>query len=149
MPGRSRLRLWAMVTVQSAASNSWAIGLPIRLDRPTTTACLPVRSPRASLSSSMQPTGVQEVRAGSPLARRPALVTVRPSTSLSGEIAATIRAWLRWSGTGNCTSRPWIAGSAFSFATSASTSASLASAGSLWVSECIPAARDWTPLLRT
>lgn len=95
MPGRSRLREWAIVTVQSAASSSWAIGLPMRFERPMTTACLPVRSPSASLSSIMQPTGVQEVRAGRPLARRPALITVRPSTSLSGEMAATMRAWLR------------------------------------------------------
>ncbi len=95
MPGRSLEREWAMVTVQSAASSSWAIGLPIRFERPITTARLPDRSPTTSLSSTMQPAGVHEVRAGRPLARRPALVTVRPSTSLSGEIAATIDALTR------------------------------------------------------
>ncbi len=54
-PGRSAVREWAMVTVQSAASRSWAIGLPIRLERPTTTARLPARLPTERCSSNRQP----------------------------------------------------------------------------------------------
>jgi hypothetical protein len=42
MPGRSAVREWAMVTVQFSASRSWATGLPTRLERPMTTACLPL-----------------------------------------------------------------------------------------------------------
>ena len=39
--GKSRVRLWAMVTVQLSPSNSSAIGLPTMFDRPITTADLP------------------------------------------------------------------------------------------------------------
>ncbi len=77
--GRSRVRLWAMVTVQLSASSSWAIGLPTMLERPTTTASSPLRSPRRSFSSIRQPSGVQGTIGASaprpPVIRRPALMT--------------------------------------------------------------------------
>ena len=82
--GRSRVREWAMVTVQSACSSSCATGRPTSTERPSTTARLPDRSPSASRSRIMQPSGVQGRSAGRPLASRPALISVRPSTSLSG-----------------------------------------------------------------
>ena len=42
--GRSRVREWATVTVQSAPSSRAAIGLPTMLERPTITASLPRES---------------------------------------------------------------------------------------------------------
>ena len=64
-------------------------------------------------------------------------------------MVARIADWLMWSGTGNCTRMPWIAGSSFSCRTRSSTSTSVAVAGSLWVTETIPAASVASPLLRT
>ena len=42
---RSRVRLWAMVTVQLSPKSNCAMGLPTMFDRPTTTASIPERSP--------------------------------------------------------------------------------------------------------
>ena len=54
-PGRSTVRLWAMVTVQLSPSRSIAIGLPTMFERPMTTAVLPDRSPSSARSSLRQP----------------------------------------------------------------------------------------------
>ena len=51
--GRSAVRECAIVTVALAASSSWAIGLPKRLERPMTTACAPLSSTPVSASSTM------------------------------------------------------------------------------------------------
>ena len=144
-PGRSTVLECAMVTVQLAASSSCAIGLPTSNERPTTTACLPVRSPRVAFSSSRQPVGVQATRAGSPATSRPALTTCRPSTSLSGPISSITGFSSRGFGSGSCTRMPWILGSAASSATSASSVACGVSVGSRWVTECMPAAFDRSP----
>ena len=63
------------VTVQLSAIKSWVIGLPTILERPTTTARLPERSPSRSFSSIRQPSGVQGTSALPPVASRPALTT--------------------------------------------------------------------------
>ncbi len=147
--GRSTVFEWATVTVQLAASSNCASGLPTRIERPTTSARLPAMSPSVSRSMIMQPSGVQGVSAGRLLASRPALVTVRPSTSLSGSSTASTRASLMCLGSGSCTKTPWMAGSAFSSRTSAIRVASVVSAGRRLVTECKPAARLSSPLLRT
>ena len=43
--GRSRVREWATVTVQCSLSNNCSMGLPTILERPTTTALSPDKSP--------------------------------------------------------------------------------------------------------
>ena len=58
--GRSRVREWAMVTVQFARSSSCAIGLPTMFERPTTTASRPAEVAELLLAAACrQPSGVQ------------------------------------------------------------------------------------------
>ena len=71
-----------------ASSSSWAIGLPNRLERPTTTASAPSSGTSASDSSSITPNGVHGRRPGRPIDSSPTLTGVRPSTSFSGLISA-------------------------------------------------------------
>ncbi len=146
---RSRLRLWARVTVALSPRRSWAMGLPTMFERPTTTASAPERSPRWSRSISRQPSGVQGAMAFCPVARRPTLAMVKPSTSLAGSMASMTASARIWAGSGSWTRMPCTAGSAFSRATSASRSASGVSAGSLCSKEAMPASRVCRPLLRT
>ena len=69
-----------------------------------------VRAPRASapVSSSrrMMPSGVHGRRPGRPASRRPWLIAVRPSTSLSGAIAWMTASVSSPSGSGSCTRMP-------------------------------------------
>ena len=81
---RSRVRLWARVTVQFSASSSCAIGLPTMLERPITTASRPDRSPSRSLRSIRQPSGVQGTSPSSPTASRPALIGMEAVDVLGG-----------------------------------------------------------------
>ena len=81
---RSRVREWQIVTVALAPSRSWAIGLPNRFERPTTTASAPSSCAPASSSSSITPVGVHGRRPSRPSASSPALIGVSPSTSLPG-----------------------------------------------------------------
>ena len=60
------------------------MGLPTRLERPSTSAFLPSSAPSVRFSRIRQPSGVHGTMPLSPAARRPALTTWRPSTSLSG-----------------------------------------------------------------
>ena len=85
---RSRVREWQTVTVALRSSRSDATGLPTRIERPTTTASAPSSSTSGRRSSSITPAGVQGRSPGCPWARRPALIGVRPSTSLAGAIRA-------------------------------------------------------------
>ena len=118
--GRSRVREWAMVTVQLSPSSSWAIGLPTMLERPTITAFSPDSSPSSCFSSIRQPSGVHGTSPGSPTASRPALTTWKPSTSLSGSMAPSTAEASIWPGRGSCTRIPWMPRSAFSAAISSS-----------------------------
>ena len=84
------MREWQWVTVAFAASSSWAIGLPTRIERPSTTARAPDSSTPASSSSRITPAGVHGTIASSRLCmRRPAFAVVSPSTSLAGSISPT------------------------------------------------------------
>ena len=56
--GRSRVREWAMVTVQLSRSRSCATGRPTRFERPITTAWRPASAPSVSCSSIDTPSGV-------------------------------------------------------------------------------------------
>ena len=81
---RSRVREWQTVTVAFSPSSSAASGRPTRIERPRTTASAPSSSVPAWRSSSTTPRGVHGTRPGRPWASSPALVAVRPSTSLAG-----------------------------------------------------------------
>ena len=87
--GRSRVREWAMVTVQFSRSSSCATGLPTRLERPTTTASRPDSEPSAiAAAASGSRAACRAPSAGG--GRSPACPTlaVKPSTSLAGSIAS-------------------------------------------------------------
>ena len=56
---------WQIVTVASLLLSSIAAGIPTMLDRPTTTALLPLIGIPQRSSSSMQPRGVQGTKRGS------------------------------------------------------------------------------------
>ena len=71
-------------------NSSDAIGLPTMLERPTTTASRPERSPKRSVNSIIQPSGVHGTKPDWPTLNRPALITWNPSTSLSGLIEEMI-----------------------------------------------------------
>ena len=73
---------------RSRPSSSWAIGLPNRFERPTTTASAPSSTTPVFASSSITPSGVHDRSPGRPSASSPALTGVRPSTSLSGSTSA-------------------------------------------------------------
>ncbi len=145
----SRVREWAMVTVQLSFSSSCAMGRPTSTERPMTTALRPERSPSVSRSIIRQPSGVQGMRFGRPLASRPAFSTFSPSTSLRGSMASITACSSKPLGSGICTRMPWMAGSAFRARTRAIRSSCLVSAGSRWVTECSPASRLCSPLERT
>ena len=82
------MREWAIVTVALAASSRFAIGLPTMLERPTTTAVRPDKSPVPSVRRiiTMAPAGVQGTKAEPswPVTSLPTLTKEKPSTSLSG-----------------------------------------------------------------
>ena len=80
------MREWQIVTVALAPSSSWAIGLPKRFERPTTTASAPSSCAPASSSRSITPVGVHGRSPARPSASRPALTGVSPSTSLPGSM---------------------------------------------------------------
>ena len=63
----------ATVTVAFSASSNWISGLPTMFERPTMTASMPSSEACTVLASITQPSGVQGVSAGSPVASRPAL----------------------------------------------------------------------------
>ena len=95
------------------------MGLPTWLERPSTSASCPASGPKpASLISISAPEGVQAMspwrESYSPIASRPILAGVRPSTSFMGSIAAMMRAASIVAGSGICTNIPCTAGSAFS-----------------------------------
>ena len=69
--GRSRVREWAIVTVQLSLSSSCATGLPTMLERPMTTASSPSSFGSTDLARIEQPVGVHGASALAPLARRP------------------------------------------------------------------------------
>ena len=96
----------AIVTVQFSRRRSCAIGLPTMFERPTTTASSPARSRRIERMSSMQPSGVQETKPGTPVMSRPALIGWKPSTSLSGSIASITFCASICGGSGSCTRMP-------------------------------------------
>ncbi|MOA13085.1 hypothetical protein D3C78_1331170 [compost metagenome] len=143
------LRECSTVTVQSAASSRAAIGLPTMLERPITTACLPDRSPRVSRSRRMQPAGVQGTSTSRPWLRPPTFSLWKPSTSLAGSMACSTAVSSMCLGSGSCTRMPCTLASPFSSATSASTSAALASAGRRYSRERMPASPARSTLLRT
>src|SRR5207253_2001543 len=120
----------ALVTVALAASKSWAMGLPNRLERPTTTASAPSSSTSAAASSSITPSGVQGLSPTpfAPCDSSPALTGVRPSTSLAGSMSAVSAAPSRCAGTGSCISTPDTCSSALSAAISPATASKGASA---------------------
>ena len=68
--GRSRVFECATVTVAFSASSSWISGLPTMLERPTTTASMPASERCTVFASMTQPSGVQGVSAGRPVASR-------------------------------------------------------------------------------
>ncbi len=87
----------------------------------------------------MTPAGVHGRRPGRPSARRPADTTVSPSTSLSGSTRPVSSTPSRWSGTGSCTIMPLHSGSALRRSISSATCSWVASAGSRWSKEAMPA----------
>ncbi len=91
---------------------------------------MPAMSPTVSLSSIITPAGVQETSLARPLSNSPALVGVSASTSLAGSSVSSTAASRIWAGIGSWTNIPCTDLSALSAATSARTSASLASPGS-------------------
>jgi len=135
---RSRVREWHIVTVAFAISSRRATGTPTSFERPTTTAWAPSSSTPSWASSSITPAGVHGVRPGVPWASRPALTGVRPSTSFSGSMIATIRSESRWSGSGIWTRIPSTSSSAFNSSTSASSSSWRIAASGCWWIELIP-----------
>ena len=138
--GKLSVREWATVTVQFCSRNRRAAGFPTRMDRPMMTQCLPDRSPSVSFARITQPVGVQGRRPGCPSSKRPALVSVRPSTSLSGSISAMTRSESMWPGRGSCTRMPSTSGSAFSARTVSTTVSSDVSAARRRSTLRIPAA---------
>ena len=110
--GRSRVREWAMVTVQLSRSSSCAIGLPTMFERPSTTASQPgevAAAGRAAASGSRaacrapiagspdrEPAGVDRVEAVDVLGRIDRL-DARGALSICG-------------GSGSCTRMPWTRG---------------------------------------
>src|ERR1019366_2625031 len=138
---RSRVREWQTVTVAFSASSSWAIGLPNRLERPTTTASAPSSSTPVSASSSRTPEGVDGGSPGRPSASSPALTGVSPSTSLSGPIRAVRAGPSRCAGTGSCSRMPLTALSAPRLSSSAATSSNEESAGRRRSKGTIPTSR--------
>ena len=119
--GRSRLREWAIVTVQLSCSSNCAIGLPTMLERPMTSASRPA-SPSGSARADQQQAAGRRAR------------HQRPVALADGEAADIDRMESRrhpwpdrsprappWSsicdGSGSCTRMPSIAASALSAAT--------------------------------
>jgi hypothetical protein len=152
--GRSVLREWAIVTVQSAASSKAASGLPTMLERPTTTARLPRSSPSVSRSRIMQPLGVHGSRRSSGIPpeaenSRPTLSGWKPSTSLAGWIASSTRLASTWPGSGSWTRMPWTSAAALSSAMTASSSVVVAVSGSSSRRPFIPAASAMRVLVPT
>ena len=149
--GRSRVRECAIVTVQLSPSRSCAIGLPTMLERPTTTASCPARSPTGRAAASGSRAGCRAPAPARPIARRPALPAWKPSTSLSGADRRRARAWRRSArGSGSCTRMPWTRGSALSRSTSAEQlGLGRRRRSSRCSSECMPTSTVCLPLLRT
>ncbi len=123
------------------------MGLPTILDRPTTTACLPLSSTPWRRRISMPPAGVAGVKkgptpsgrpTGATIANRPALTSCTPSTSLSGERAAFTTPSSIPLGIGSCTKMPWTLGSVFSLVTRATNSSWGAVSGSTWIWASMP-----------
>ena len=149
---KSLVREWAMVTVQFCSRNKNAAGLPTKIDRPTITQCLPDKlspSLRACLARMTQPSGVQGRSPGLPKDKRPALISVRPSTSLAGSISPITLSVLMSFGSGNCTNIPSTLSSILRSWIKFTIVFSSTSAGSLCSMEPMPASRVNLCLLRT
>ena len=86
----------------------------------------------------MQPAGVQGRKHSSPMTMRPTFTGVKPSTSLSGEMASMTRFSRICPGSGSCTSTPWTVLSAFSAAIFSRSAASVVSSGSAMTSDSRP-----------
>mmetsp|Transcript_20702 Transcript_20702/g.52420 ORF Transcript_20702/g.52420 Transcript_20702/m.52420 type:complete len:256 (+) Transcript_20702:122-889(+) len=138
--GMSVVWEWHTVTVAFSFIRQRAMGRPTILDRPSTTAFLPFISTPDRLSSSMQPKGVQGTNSGSRpfCARLPVLRGWKPSTSFSNDTASRTVFSCTCDGSGNCTRKPWMAGSLFSFSTSASTSSVVTVSGSSTSRKAMP-----------
>ena len=101
------------------------------------------------LSRITEPTGVQGTSESCPVDSLPTFTTWKPSTSLAGEMAVSTLVESMCFGSGSCTRMPWTAGSSLSLSTSASTSASGVSAGSLCSQEFMPTSTVCLALLAT
>ncbi len=97
----------------------------------------------------MQPDGVQGRRPGLPWASRPALTGVSPSTSLRGSIIVVSAPPSTCFGVGSCSRMPLTSGSSLRLAIVRSTSACVASWGSVRSIERIPTSTVWRRLLVT
>src|SRR5436190_6702820 len=151
---KSRVREWPMVTVQSARSSSCATGRPTRVERPITTACLPLNDPSVSASSIEQPSGVQGTgkSSGAPEAiepSRPTFIGWKPSTSLSGSTARRMSAVTMGLGSGSWTRMPCTAGSLFSRVMSCSSALSAVVPGRRWSKLAMPSSAATRLLLLT
>ena len=108
-PGRSRVREWAMVTVQSRRSSSCAIGLPTMLERPTTTARRPVEVAERVAQQHQAAQRRAGHQAGRPRASRPALSTGSRRRPWPDRWRRSPRAGSICGGSGSCTRMPWTA----------------------------------------
>ena len=125
------------------------MGLPKRFERPRITDSAPSRSAPASCRSRITPRGVHGRSPTIPMARRPALSTVRPSMSFSGMIRFVSSGPSRWSGTGSWQRMPLTSGSALSCSMRATASSWLVSAGSVCPIERMPTSSHARCLLPT
>jgi hypothetical protein len=105
------------------------MGFPTMLERPTTSARLPLGSHPASRSSRMIPAGVHGRGPGRPIESAPTFQGWKPSASFRGSIASRTARSSSPFGSGSCTRIPCTARSALSLATSAMSSACEVEAG--------------------
>ena len=144
------MREWQCVTVAFAPSSSCAIGLPTRIERPSTTARAPDSSTPASSSSRITPAGVHGTIASSrPCISRPAFAVVSPSTSLAGSISEMNSSWSRWSGSGSWSRMPSTRSSAFRERISSASSSGATSPPGSWWKDSMPTSAESSRFMRT
>ena len=143
------VNLWQHVTVQPAISSSSAIGRPTWLLTPTIVALAPRTGRSVHASSVVMPRGVHGRRPNWRSARWPTFSGWKPSTSLRGSMRWISAVASRRSGSGSCTRMPCTSGSALRRSISASSSASLVSAGRSWSIARMPTFSAARRLLRT
>mmetsp|Transcript_45473 Transcript_45473/g.117829 ORF Transcript_45473/g.117829 Transcript_45473/m.117829 type:complete len:208 (-) Transcript_45473:244-867(-) len=145
------VRECAMVTVASRSLSSMAAGRPTMLERPTTTARLPLIGMPQRSSSTMQPAGVQGTNSGvRPFMHSlPMLSGWKPSTSFSRLTAAKIVSSSICFGRGSCTRMPWTAGSLLNFSTTLSSSACVMSPGRSAPNDTMPTSSHAFFFMRT